>query len=72
MYENRLLRAYTQSEVNQNLIEDLIQAYTQARMKDAMLKADFAKQMRSVNGHIFEKVLRETIVDELKLTEAPS
>ena len=53
MYENALLRAYTEPEFDQNKVEDLVQAYTQARIQDAMLKVDFAKQARSASGHIF-------------------
>jgi len=47
-----------------------VQAYTQARLKDCLLKTDFAKVMRSPNAHIYLKILRENIMDELKLTQS--
>jgi hypothetical protein len=48
----------------------LVQNYTQARLKDCLLKPDFAKAVKTANGHIYLKVLRENILDELKLAES--
>jgi len=34
------------------------------------MKPEFAKAVRTTNGHIYLKVLRENILDELKLAES--
>ena len=42
------------------------------RFKTCMLNADFAEKVRdSDNGHLYLKVLKERVVDELGLTEEP-
>lgn len=68
--ENALLALYMEEKFDQKRTESIVQDYTQARLKDCMLKVDFAKAMRSPNGHIYLKVLRENILDELKLVES--
>jgi hypothetical protein len=40
-------------------------------MKSCLLKTEFAKQMKTDNAHIFLKVLREQIIDELGLSKPP-
>lgn len=61
---------YTRDDLDQKKVQNLIQAYTEARMKDCQLNPDFAKGLQSPNGQIYLKVLRECITNELKLTEA--
>jgi hypothetical protein len=39
------------------------------RMKECLLNPHFAQGIRSVNGHIYQKALRERVLDELKLSE---
>ena len=39
------------------------------RLQDAMLSKDFSKKVKSNNGHIYLKMLREEIVNELELDE---
>jgi len=52
--------------------QSIIDEYMTLRFKTCMLNSDFAEQVRSSdNGHIFLKVLRERVVDELGLTREP-
>ena len=57
------------ADFDQKKVEGLIHDYTQARMKECTLKEDFAKVLKTQNGHVYIKVLRERILEELKLTE---
>jgi ribosomal protein L9 len=68
-YENAILGHYSGAEFDQKKIEELVTKYTELRLKDALLNAEFSKQVKSGNnGHIYLKVLREQIADELKLS----
>lgn len=71
-YENQLLQALMQQggeEVAQEAQSKIIEEYMSLRYKTCMLNGDFARQIStSDNGHLFMKVLRERIVDELGLT----
>jgi len=50
----------------------VIDEYTNIRFKACMTRGDFAEKVReSDNGHIYYKVLRERVVDELGLTSEP-
>ena len=69
MYESTLLREYMAENFDQQKVEGLVQAYTQARLKDCMLKQDFAVALRSPNAHIYLELLRESVMAELKLSE---
>ena len=71
-YENKLLKEYTNEKFNQESVENLIQEYTQARLKDCMLKPKFASALRSPNANIYLKILQETVMSELKLNESAS
>lgn len=68
-YENKLLQEYTEEDLDQKKVEDLVQEYTNARVKALMLKPKFAKALKSANGHIYMKVLRERVLEELNFTE---
>lgn len=57
---------------SQVAVEALVQEYTQARLKDCMVKEDFANAMKSANKHIYMEILRENIMSELKLAESAS
>lgn len=72
LYENRLLKEYTEEKFDQDKVEHLIQEYTQARLKDCMLKPDFATALRSPNASIYLKMLKEHVMSELKLNESAS
>ena len=53
----------------QEIYSRIVDEYTNMRFKSCMLKAEFAEQVRdSENGHLYLKVLRERVVDELGLT----
>lgn len=43
MYENSLMIEYTRDDLNQKKVQNLIQGYTEARMKDCQLNPDFAQ-----------------------------
>jgi hypothetical protein len=42
-YENRLLQAFSQDRFDEEKVQELVNEYTQIRMKDCMLKTDFAE-----------------------------
>jgi len=67
-YENKLIQEYTAVHFDQKQVEDLVQEYLNARVKTLMLKPKFAQAAQSTNGPIYLKVLREKVLDELKLT----
>ena len=74
-YENKLLTAMMQQgadEVVQEAQNEIINEYMSLRFKTCMMNGDFSEQVRSSdNGHLFLKVLRERVVDELGLTSEP-
>jgi len=70
MYENLLLHEYTQTKLNENSIESIIQDYTQARIKECMLKPEFATALKGPHAGTYMKLLRESITDELKLAQS--
>lgn len=72
MYENKLLAEYTSPDYDVKKVEALIEEYTYARMKECQLNTDFARGMKSPNAHIYSKVLRERVMDELKMDEEAS
>ncbi len=67
LYENSLLKEYMKVDYDQTKVDNLIQEYTQARLKACALNVDFAKATQSQNGHIYLKTLREAIMEELNL-----
>ena len=71
-YENQLMKEYTEEKFDQERVEHLIREYTQARLKDCMLKPKFATALKSPNAHIYLKMLQENVMNELKLNESAS
>lgn len=50
----------------------MIDEYINLRFKTCMLNSEFADKVRNPeNGHLFMKVLKERVVDELGLTAEP-
>jgi len=43
-----------------------------ARIKECYLRIDFAEAVKSPEGHIFIKTLRERVMEELKLDDNTS
>lgn len=41
----------------------------QARFNDCMLKKEFSEAMKTDNKHIYLKVLRQRVIEEMKLSE---
>ena len=61
-------RKRPEGELRDSLIDD----YINFRFKTCMLNSEFADKVRSPeNGHLFMKVLKERVVDELGLTAEP-
>ncbi len=42
----------------------------QARYNDCMLKKEFSEAMKTDNKHIYLKVLRQRVFEEMKLSES--
>ena len=70
-FENKILELYMKPDMNQLDLEDMITKYTQMRMKDCMLREGFANKVKSHNGHIYLKALKEQIVKDLNLDLSP-
>ena len=51
-------------------MQELIKEYTQHRLKECLLNPEFAKEVKGNNGHIFTKMLKEQVNNELKLSSA--
>ena len=72
-YENKLLATMMKPDSSESSQSEIIDEYISMRFKTCMLKADFAQKVHeSDNGHLYLKVLRERVVDELGLTVEPS
>ena len=59
---------YNHTKLNQGKVQSLVEEYTQIRMNDAMVKSEFAEGLSTGNRAIYLQLLREKIVDELKLS----
>lgn len=46
-----------------------MEEYMNARIKDLMVKPVFNKALKSPNGHIYMKVLRERVLSELNFAD---
>ena len=69
-YENELLSLYSSANFDAVAVEKLIQRYTELRLRECMLNSEFASRVRnSGNGHIYVKMLKEQIADELKISQ---
>jgi hypothetical protein len=68
--ENALLQEYSRGELQEGQVETIVNKYAQIRINDAMLKPSFARGVQSENRELYTKLLREAIVDELKLTSS--
>ena len=71
-YENQLLAVMMQPGNTEEAQTAVIEEYTNLRFKTCMADLDFADKVRnSEDGHLYMKVLREQVVDELGLTAEP-
>ena len=70
-FENELLKEYTQPRLHQTRIEQLIGDYMNIRLKECMVRPAFAKGLKSAHASVYMRILRENIIDELKLAESP-
>jgi major membrane immunogen (membrane-anchored lipoprotein) len=71
LFENKLLQQFLEVESQDLKINEIIEDYTQLRIKSCLLNSDFARQIKTDNAHIFFKVLREQVIDELGLSKPP-
>jgi hypothetical protein len=71
-YENKLLMLMANPEYTDDQAKALISEYTQIRLKSCMLNPEFAVRIKGDdNGHVYLKVLKEQVVEELGLTKPP-
>lgn len=70
-YENRLLYSLLQAQTEESVVNQIVEEYTQLRLKSCLLNSEFAKEMQTDNAHIFLKVLREKVIEELGLSKPP-
>ena len=71
-FENDILNEYTSPEFDQSKIESLIQKYTELRINECLLVPGFNDKLRSNNGHLYMKLLKESILNELNLDTPPA
>lgn len=70
-FHNLILRTYADPDFKQEQVERIIQKYTELRLNDCLMTPNFKQKLQSDNGHMYIKVLREHVVDELNLTKEP-
>lgn len=69
-YENDLLKEYTRSSLIPTNIDGLIKEYMNIRLKECMVRPAFARGLKSAHANVYMRILRENIIDELKLTDS--
>lgn len=63
------MKLYASPEFEQGKIEELIQKYTSLRLKECLMNSEFNEKVKSGNnGHIYLKMLKEQIADELSIS----
>jgi hypothetical protein len=68
LYENEIMKHYSGAEFNQEEVERIIKEYTESRLKGCLLSDEFRQKVRTNDGHYYVKMLKETIADELGLS----
>lgn len=68
-FENMVMQVLTTPDNDPKQLEQIITMYTQMRIQECLLSDGFKEKVKSHHGHIYMKILREMIVDELKLTQ---
>ena len=69
LYENKFLGALTSPDYFEQDAQQIIGDYTDMRLKHCMLQPDFQAKMHSKYGFLYMKMLRERVLDELKITK---
>jgi len=54
-------------ELDTDEVEEVVEKYMRLRLRDCLLKQGFQSKMKSGNGHVYLKALREQVMKELKL-----
>lgn len=70
VYENKLLMCYSKPTLDELEVSSIINEYTQARLNDSLTNPSFAVGANGPHGDIYMRLLRESIMDELKLTDS--
>jgi hypothetical protein len=63
------MELYSASEFDQAKVESTVRRYTDLRLKECLLSQEFAEKVRSHNGHLYLKTLKEQIADELSISQ---
>lgn len=71
LYEHQFLLQMIEPNYSEKRVQEVIEEYTDLRLKGLMLNQKFAKAMKSENAHLYLKFLREAVVQELGLGQAP-
>lgn len=69
LYEHKILLAMMEDDFKEADVHRTFEEYTNIRLQHCLLNKTFAEGIRSDNGHIFMKVLREQIIGELNLNQ---
>jgi len=68
-YENKFLVALVSPDHFESQAQSIINEYTDMRLKQCMLQPAFQTKMKSQYGFLYMKMLRERVMDELKITK---
>jgi hypothetical protein len=71
LYEHKILLAMMEPEFNEADVHRTIEEYMTLRMQHCLLNKTFSEGVRSDNGHIFMKILREQVIEELGINQDP-
>lgn len=63
------MRALTTTEDFEKEAQPIISEYTDIRMQHCMLQPGFQRRVNSKYGFLYVKMLRERVMDELKITQ---
>jgi len=58
-YENKIIRLYTQPQLDQGELQKLIKEYIYIRTQECMVNKEFALGAKSTNAHIYKGALQE-------------
>lgn len=66
-FENELLTEYAKSHVDDHKIQSIIGQYINTRVNDCLVRSEFASALKGKNKTLYIKLLKESIISELKL-----
>lgn len=71
LYEHKILLQMMEPEFDEADCKRTIEEYMNLRYQHCMLNKHFSEGVKSDNGHIFMKMLREEVIGELNLLNEP-